>query len=104
MQIKTTLKYTFYNQIKTDANTHGASLVAHWLRICLLTQGTWLRALAWEDPTCRGATKPVRHNYWSLRATATEVCVPRAHAPQQEKPRQWEARALQGIVAPDHRN
>ena len=25
-----------------------------------------LRAsLVWEDPTCRGATKPVRHNYWA---------------------------------------
>ena len=28
-------------------------------------QGTWVRALVWEDPTCRGATKPMRHNYWA---------------------------------------
>ena len=28
-------------------------------------QGTQVRALVWEDPTCRGATKPVRHNYWA---------------------------------------
>ena len=28
-------------------------------------QGTRVRALVWEDPTCRGATKPVRHNYWA---------------------------------------
>ena len=41
----------------------GASLVALWLRICLPMQGTRVRALAWEDPTCRGATKPVSHNY-----------------------------------------
>ena len=41
----------------------GASLVAQWLRICLLMQGTRVRALVWEDPTCRGATKPVSHNY-----------------------------------------
>ena len=41
----------------------GASLVAQWLRICLLMQGTWVRALVWEDPTCHGATKPVSHNY-----------------------------------------
>ena len=41
----------------------GASLVAQWLRICLPMQGTGVRALVWEDPTCRGATKPVRHNY-----------------------------------------
>ena len=40
-----------------------ASLVAQWLRICLLMQGTWVRALVWEDPTCRGATRPVSHNY-----------------------------------------
>ena len=40
-----------------------ASLVAQWLRVCLPTQGTRVRALVWEDPTCRGATKPVHHNY-----------------------------------------
>ena len=41
----------------------GASLVAQWLRICLLMQGTWVRALVWEDPTCHGAAGPVSHNY-----------------------------------------
>ena len=41
----------------------GASLEAQWLRICLPVQGTQVRALVWEDPTCRGATRPVRHNY-----------------------------------------
>ena len=41
----------------------GASLVAQRLRICLLMQGTRVRALVWEDPTCRGATRPVSHNY-----------------------------------------
>ena len=40
-----------------------ASLVAQWLRICLLMQGTRVRALVWEDPTCRGAAGPVSHNY-----------------------------------------
>ena len=40
----------------------GASLVAQWLRICLAMQETRVRALVWEDPTCRGATKPVSHN------------------------------------------
>ena len=40
-----------------------ASLVAQWLRVCLPMQGTRVRALVWEDPTCRGATKPVCHNY-----------------------------------------
>ena len=40
-----------------------ASLVAQWLRICLPMQGTWVRALVWEDPTCRRAAGPVSHNY-----------------------------------------
>ena len=39
------------------------SLVAQWLRIRLPMQGTRVRALVQEDPTCGGATKPVRHNY-----------------------------------------
>ena len=42
-----------------------ASLVAQWLRIRLPMQGTWVRALVWEDPTCRRATKPVHHNCWA---------------------------------------
>ena len=40
-----------------------ASLVAQWLRIRLPMQGTRVRALVREDPTCRGATKPMSHNY-----------------------------------------
>ena len=43
--------------------TFWASLVAQWLRICLPMQGTRVRALVWEDTTCRGATGPVSHNY-----------------------------------------
>ena len=93
--------WSFYLQ-KT---AYRASLVAQWLRIHLLMQGTQVRALVREDPPCRGATKPVRHNYWacalgpvshnywahepqllSPRAITTEVCAPRAHAPQQERP------------------
>ena len=53
--------HTFYSFVfKSYA---GASLVAQWLRICLPMQGTRVRALVWEDPTCRGATGPVSHNY-----------------------------------------
>ena len=44
-------------------NGKQASLVAQWLRIRLPMQGTRVRALVWEDPTCRGATRPVSHNY-----------------------------------------
>ena len=106
----------------------GTSRVAQWLRICLQMQGIWVQALVQEDPTCCGATKSVRHNYWacilepsshnywacilepsshnywSLRATTTEACVPRARAPQQEKPPQWEACVLQRRVAPARHN
>ena len=32
---------------------------------CLLRQGTRVQARVWEDPTCCGATKPMRHNYWA---------------------------------------
>ena len=41
----------------------GTSLVAKWLRNRLRMQGTRVRALVREDPTCRGAAKPVSHNY-----------------------------------------
>ena len=100
-----------------------ASLVAQWLRIRLPMQGTRVQALVQEDPTCRRATKPMCHNYWACalepmshnywacepqlmrpRATITEACAPKAHALQQEKPPQWEARALQRRVAPTRRN
>ena len=40
-----------------------ASLVVQWLRIHLPMQGTGVRALVREDPTCCGATKPMRYNY-----------------------------------------
>ena len=56
-----------------------ASLVARWLRVCLPMQGTRVRALVWEDPTCHGAAGPVSHNYWA--------CASGACAPQQERPR-----------------
>ena len=40
-------------------------MVAQWLRIRLPVQETRVQALVREDPTCRRATKPVRHNYWA---------------------------------------
>ena len=48
---------------KNRNRMYRASLVAQWLRICLPMQGTRVRALVWEDPTCREATRPVSHNY-----------------------------------------
>ena len=43
----------------------GTSLVTQWLRIHLPMQGTRVRALVREGPTCPGATKPMCHNYWA---------------------------------------
>ena len=51
--------------------TIGTSLVAQRLRIRLPMQGTWVRALIWDDPTCHGATKPVCHNYWACALEPT---------------------------------
>ena len=48
---------------ETEVTWMGTSLVAQWLRIRLPMQGTRVRAPVQEDPTCRGATKPVHHNY-----------------------------------------
>ena len=48
---------------KLKAPEIGVSLVAQLLRIHLPMQGTQVRSLAREDPTCRGATKPMHPNY-----------------------------------------
>ena len=56
-------------------------------------QGTQVRALVWEDPTCRGATRPVSHNYWACASGACAAIMrgPRTtmksgpHLPQLEK-------------------
>ena len=71
-----------------------ASLVAQWLRIRLPMQGTRVRALVGEDPTCCGPTKPVCHNYW---ACALEPVSHNywAHEPQLLKPT---------LLEPAHRN
>ena len=53
----------FLEKFPTIKALNRASLVAQWLRICLLMQKTRVRALVWEDPTCRGATRSVSHNY-----------------------------------------
>ena len=41
------------------------SLLAQWLRIRLPMQVTEVQALVRRDTTCRGAAKPLRHNYWA---------------------------------------
>ena len=80
------------------------SLVAQWLRIHLPMQGTRVWALVQKIP--HAAEQLSLHSrarepqLLSLRATTTEAHMPRARAPQQEKPLQWEARALQRGVVP----
>ena len=61
------------------------SLVAHWLRIHLPMQGTWVQSLVQEDPTCHRATKPMCHNYWAcILKTASHSYW--SHMPQLLKP------------------
>ena len=37
---------------------HRTSLVAQWIKTHLPGQGTQVRSLVWEDPTCFGITNP----------------------------------------------
>ena len=53
------------NNELSQESTVGTSLVAHWLRVRLPVRGTRVWALVREDPTCRRATRPVRHSYWA---------------------------------------
>ena len=63
---KITIRYHFIpSRMARIKKVDRASLVVQRLRIWLPMQGTRVRALAREDPTCRRATKPVRHNYWA---------------------------------------
>ena len=66
-------------------NHWGTSLEAQWLRICLPMQETRVWALVREDPTCRGATKPVHQNYWACALEPVShnywACVPQLLKP-----------------------
>ena len=63
MQMKTTMRYhlTLVRMAIIKKSTR-ASLVVQWLGVCLPMQGTRVRALVWEDPTCCGANGPVSHS------------------------------------------
>ena len=79
-------------------------------------QETWVHSLVREDPTFRGAAKPMWHNYWACALEPRNPNYgahmlqllkskrPRACAPQQEKSLQWEAYARQQRVAPAWHN
>ena len=74
----------------------GTSLVGQWIRIRMPMQGTGVRSLVQEDPHTS--------EQLSLWATTPEAHVPRARAPQQEKPLQWEAAHHNKKAAPARRN
>ena len=61
-----------------------------WLKIHLPVQGTWVRALVQEDPTCRGATKPCSTTtepaLQSPRATTTEPTCHNYPSPRAQSP------------------
>ena len=57
----------------------------------LSMQGTQVWFLVQEDPTCHGATKPMRHNYWTHALELGSHNYWSLHPLQQEKLQQWEA-------------
>ena len=58
-QIHMYLLESYYVGIKVDCGAFPGGAV---VRNRLPMQGTQVPSLVWEDPTCRGATKLVRHN------------------------------------------
>ena len=78
------------------------------VRICLQVQGTHVRSLIWEDPTCLEATKPTHHNYWAC-ALETASCSERSrwctlqlesspHLPQLQKAYEKQQRPRAAII------
>ena len=76
-----------YNNLKWEQDFPGGSVD----RSPSAIPGTQVQFLVQEDSTRHEATKPTCHNYWAC-------------APQQEKPLQWEAHALQQRAAPVRHN
>ena len=59
------------------------SLMAQWIQIHQPVQGSWVRSLVWKDSICRGATKPMHHNFWACTLEPL-LCNERSH--HNEKP------------------
>ena len=59
-------------------------------------QGTQVWSLVREDPTGRGATKPLKSQLLNPHVPTTEAVTPRAHAQQQEKP--WLAVTTESLL------
>ena len=70
----------------TEIRNTRASLVAQWLRICLPMQGTRVRALVWEDPTCCRATRPVSHNSRLSEPARVELVLRNKRGRDSERP------------------
>ena len=87
----TTLEYLLYNlycHINMGISPNiERSFKRRWRRLPWWSsgalQGTWVRSLVWEDPTCCKTTKPLCHNYWSTNAQEPVSC------------RTWSLRALE---------
>ena len=64
------------------------------MRTRLPTQGTRVRSLLWEDPTCYGVSMCTT----ATEAATTEAHTPRSCASQQEKSPQEEAHVPQRVT------
>ena len=82
----------------------GASLVAQWLGVHLPMRGTRFEPWSWKIPRATEQLGPcattTEDALWSLWAMTSEACMRGAHAPQQERPPRWGARAPRRGVAP----
>lgn len=90
--------------MEKDDITHTHTMEYYWVtkqtwiflwppvvEICLAVWGTQVWSWSGRIPTCCRATKPICHNYWSLRSSA--------YALQQKKSTQWETQDLTGPPA-----
>ena len=84
-QMRSTVRTLFFTHCKNwypepgaKIVKNGASLMVQWLRIHLTMLGTLVWYLVWEDPKCRGATKPACHKWWSPRLEPV-LCNRRSH-------------------------
>ena len=81
-------------QCQVSGLTSGTSLEVHWVSFHLSVQGTQVQSLAWEDPTCCGAAKPERYNYWSPCTESPQHAPHKKRSHCNEKP--WHSQELEG--------
>ena len=76
------MRSLYFWKTKVIFKVQGASLVIQWKpgpRISLAMYRAPVRSLVQEDSTCHGATKPMRHNYWSPCALEIGLHNKRSH-------------------------